>query len=158
MWTDRASSGSSSSTGRVSGRFKHWIWGRFGAASGAANAFQWDQFDAPDDAAGAGAVAAAAAAVARCVHSLRPKFYTHSWRKRRSKNGATKRRENPPNPNLWVFLWPIGFVDFTVVFLWISLDWSKTMRREFTFWHLEHFKANLVSFSANRSLWTILIC
>ena len=34
--------------------------GRFGAASGAANAFQWDQFDAPDD----------AAVAARCVHSL----------------------------------------------------------------------------------------
>ena len=36
--------------------------GRLGVASGAANAFQWDQFDAPDD----------AAAPARSVHTLTP--------------------------------------------------------------------------------------
>ena len=119
MWTDRASSGSSSSSGRMSGRFKHWIWGRFGAASGAANAFQWDQFDTSDDA----AAAVDAAAVARCVHGLRPKFYTHSWRKRRSKNGATKRRENPPNP-LGFFCDPLALLIsqlFFFEFLWIGL-------------------------------------
>ena len=41
-------------------------------ANGVANAFQWDQFDAPDDAAAAAAADADAAAVAaaRCVHSF----------------------------------------------------------------------------------------
>ena len=42
--------------------------GLIGAANGAANAFQWDQFDAPDDA--AAAADAYTAAAAWCVHSL----------------------------------------------------------------------------------------
>ena len=73
VWTDRASSGSGS--------------GWFGVANGAANAFQWDQFDAPDDAAAAAAAAAAdadaaAVAAARCVHSFsneRLPLQKHHW-------------------------------------------------------------------------------
>ena len=55
----------------MSGRIWEWVWDRFGAANEVANAFQWDQFDAPDDAAATAAADAAAAAAAQCVHSLR---------------------------------------------------------------------------------------
>ena len=84
VWTDRASSGSGSGNGRVSGRIWELVWGWFGVANGAANAFQWDQFDAPDDAAAAAAADADAAAVAaaRCVHSFsneRLPLQKHHW-------------------------------------------------------------------------------